>query len=164
MQSPPFNAYSSLVNLYGEIHISRKAEPETIAGKMGDSLSFQQILAKELFEGPCKCCGQHGHGVFSSRSDLDTIRIHLSCPSIEEEDWEQALKTGLNKIRFKPDKTRFAKMILPKQTEAFRAFQSNGYGRLMDYMSLVDFDNDVMREISRLRTETEQQRTERHLG
>jgi len=50
-------------------------------------------------------------------------------------------------MHFTPDPKQFASTYISNYAEAFRDFQTKGYGRKMHYMELVDFDNDVLREI-----------------
>jgi len=116
-----------------------------------DNDIFTQILVRELFNGPCKCCGNMTHGILTSKRDRNGLdKFSISCPIVEGDNWERVLQKGLTRMAFRPDSKRFAQSNLGRTEEALAAFQVNGYGRFMDYMSLIDFDNDVQRETKML--------------
>jgi len=46
-------------------------------------------------------------------------------------------------MKFLPSAHRFAKIHSEDTTEALKMFRRQGYGRHMNYMPLVDFENDV---------------------
>ena len=106
--------------------------------------ALRQILYIELFRGPCKCCGSPNHGILLNDLDLGgQERITLACPIVEGCNWESVLRGGLGNMKFLPSAHRFAKIHSEDTTEALKMFRRQGYGRHMNYMPLVDFENDV---------------------
>ena len=106
--------------------------------------ALRQILYKELFRGPCKCCGSPSHGILSD--DIDNggqEEITLACPIIERHNWENVLRGGLHNMKLLPNAHLFAKQHPVGTSEALKTFRRQGYGRHMNYMPLVDFENDV---------------------
>ena len=106
--------------------------------------ALRQILYIELFRGPCKCCGNQSHGIL--RNDLDhggQERITLACPIVEGYNWESVLRGGLGNMKFLPSAQRFAKHNPVDTVKALKDFRRQGYGRHMNFMPLVDFENDV---------------------
>jgi hypothetical protein len=98
--------------------------------------------------GPCKCCGNQRHGVLANDIDLGGQEvITLACPVIEGHNWEHVLRYGLNHMTFLPNSRLFAKHYPINTSEALKSFRREGYGRQMNYMPLVDFENDVHRWI-----------------
>jgi hypothetical protein len=79
-------------------------------------------------------------------NDLDHCgqeKIALACPIVEGCNWESVLRSGLGNMKFLPSAQRFAKYHPIDTADALKAFRRQGYGRHMNYMSLVDFENDV---------------------
>ena len=125
-----------------------KVDKESFLPVFPTSEALRQILYKELFRGPCKCCGNHNHGILSNDIDLGGQEvITLACPVIEGENWEHVLEYGLSHMTFLPNAHLFAIQHPTGTHEALKSFRRNGYGRQMDYMPLVDFENDVHRWI-----------------
>ena len=108
--------------------------------------ALRQILYKELFIGPCKCCGSRGHGILSNDIDFGGQEvITLACPVIEGDNWEHVLRYGLSHMIFLPNARLFARHHPTGTNEALKLFRRDGYGKQMNYMPLVDFENDVHR-------------------
>ena len=106
--------------------------------------------------GPCKCCGNQKHGILSNDIDFGGQEIiTLACPVIEGKNWEHVLQYGLNHMIFLPNAHLFAKQYPIDTSEALKSFRRDGYGRQMNYMPLVDFENDVHRWIEEDRRELE---------
>ena len=110
---------------------------------------LEKHILKALFEGPCKCCGEPTHGVFEQITGKGgMLRVSISCSVTQEEDWEQALKSGLRSMRFKADYGKMAEANDNDATRleaAMKSFIVNGEGRFMQYLELVDFENDLHR-------------------
>jgi len=124
--------------------------------------ALRQILYKELFVGPCKCCGNYKHGILSNDIDFGgQERISLACPVIEGQNWEHVLQYGLCRMTFLPNAHLFAKHYPVATAEALKSFRRHGYGKQMNYMPLVDFENDVHRWVEEERREKDAQG---HLG
>jgi len=109
----------------------------------------KNVVLRELFEGPCKCCGESNHGVFEQITTASgKTRIALACTVVESEDWTQVMESGLRSMRFRAD---FGKLSenndndLSRVGKAMKNFTVHGEGRLMHYLELVDFDNDLHR-------------------
>ena len=106
--------------------------------------ALRQILYQELFRGPCKCCGSQGHGILSNNIDYGGQEIiSLACPIIEGHNWEHVLRSGLGNMKLLPNAHLFAKQHPKDTAEALKMFRRQGYGRHMNFMPLVDFENDV---------------------
>ena len=112
---------------------------------------FRLINGGGLFIRPCQCCGNSSHGVLEPiRNQLGEESIELVCPIVRSTNLEKTLSSTLSSMHFSPDPRQFASTYINNYVEAFRDFQTRGYGRKMHYMELVDFDNDVLREIENL--------------
>ena len=113
-----------------------------------DNVVVNQVF-RELFEGPCKCCGDPTHGVFEQITGKGgKPRVALACSILQDEDWESALKSGLRSMRFKADYGKFSEANdndLSRLHVAMRNFVTHGEGRHMHYLELVDFDSDLHR-------------------
>ena len=113
-----------------------------------DNVVVNQVF-RELFEGPCKCCGDPSHGVFEQITGRGgKPRVALACSTLQDEDWETALKSGLSSMRFKADYGKFSEANdndLARLHVSMRNFVTHGEGRHMHYLELVDFDSDLHR-------------------
>jgi hypothetical protein len=67
----------------------------------------------------------------------------LACPIIEGHNWEHVLRGGLNNMKFLPNAHLFAKKYSGNTSEALRLFRKQGFGRHLNFMPLLDFENDV---------------------
>ena len=107
------------------------------------------MIERALFEGPCKCCGDPDHGLFTRISGKGGVpRITLACATSESEDWEKCLKTGLGTMRFKASFEKFSEANdnrIDRLQIAMRQFIKNGEGKHMHYLELIDFDSDLHR-------------------
>ena len=121
-----------------------EVEPDSRIPVFPTNGALRQILYKELFMGPCKCCGNPKHGILSNDIDYGGQEvISLACPIIEGHNWEKVLGSGLGNMKLLPNARLFAQQHSLGTTEALKAFRRQGYGRHMNFMSLVDFENDV---------------------
>jgi len=118
--------------------------------KLTDKAIFNHILMKELFRQPCKCCGSHRHGVFSVMKIGNVEKIALACPVVGDASWDRVLKYSFTTMRFQPNPKLFAQRYNSNIDGALQTFRSRGYGKHMEYMQLVDFENDVYCEALRL--------------
>ena len=117
--------------------------------------TLRQIIFQELFRGPCKCCGNHAHGLLLVELDkLGQERISLGCTVVDGQNWANILQKGLRGMDLRPNPRKFAHSYPTGTAEAIQRFRIHGQGKRMDYMPLVDFENDVYRALEELNAES----------
>ena len=114
-----------------------------------DEKIFSEEVERAFFNGPCKCCGSQDHGLMMRQTD-DTgkERIALACSVPREEDWKKVLHMGLSSMRVTASFANFScyhNNNTGQLRKAMDGFTKYGEGRHMQYMELVDFDNDAQR-------------------
>lgn len=123
-----------------------KVEPRDNITSFPVDGTLRQIIFQELFRGPCKCCGNHSHGLLIAELDkLGQECISLSCPITDGQNWEAILQRGLRGMELTPNPRKFAQTHGTGTAEAIQRFRLHGQGKRMGYMPLVDFENDVYR-------------------
>jgi len=116
-----------------------------------------ELLHKEFFLAPCKCCGSGEHGVLMQ----DTLsngktKISLGCSVTKDDEWEQVVGRALKTVRIVPCIEKIADVYqyrVDRVNESMACFRKEGYGRYMDYMQLVDFENDLFKYCIEFRKE-----------
>jgi len=132
-----------------EQYTKAKVEPRQVITSFPIDGTLRQIIFQELFRGPCKCCGNQAHGLL--HAELDTLgqeRISLGCMIADGQNWEDILQRALRGMDIKANPRQFAGCYSKGTAEAIGNFRRYGQGKRMDYMPLVDFENDVYRFIA----------------
>jgi len=107
------------------------------------------MIERALFEGPCKCCGDPDHGVFTRITGKEgKERLSVACATLETDEWKRALESALASMRFKASFDRFSEANdndIGRLQVAMRQFIKHGEGKHMHYLELIDFDSDLQR-------------------
>ena len=103
------------------------------------------LVYREFFQGPCKCCGSNEHGILMQDFLADgTMKINLACSVTKHVLVSQAFQSS----KIDPSFEKIAHVHshhVESVNESMKGFRKDGYGKHMSYMQLVDFENDLFR-------------------
>ena len=132
--------------------------PDPAKNSMLGAERFGELIHSEFFVAPCKCCGSREHGVLMQDNlSNGTTKINLACSVTRDDNWEDVFSNALKSVRILPSIEKIAGLHshhVDRVNESMPGFRKYGYGKHMDYMQLVDFENDLFKYCIEVRKET----------